>query len=46
MNVVCVVSENGDIFFLSFDEVKLDNVTPFCFFETGVKINSLCWSGL
>ena len=33
-NILCVISVTGDIFFLSFDEVKLGNITPYCFFET------------
>jgi len=43
-NIICVISVAGDIFFLSFDETKLGNVTPYCFFETQQSINSLCWS--
>ena len=33
-NIICVISITGDIFFLTFDEVKLGNITPYCFFET------------
>lgn len=35
MDLVCVVSVTGDIFFLKIDETVLDNIIPFCFFETG-----------
>lgn len=44
MDIVCAVSETGDIFFLSFDEKNLYNIIPYCFFESEQKINSLCWS--
>jgi len=35
MDLVCVISVTGDIFFLKIDETVIDNITPFCFFETG-----------
>ena len=44
LNVICVVSASGDVFFLQVDETNLENITPFCFFQTGRNITSLCWS--
>jgi len=44
LNVCSVIAKNGDIFFLQIDETVLDNIIPFCFFETGRQISSICWS--
>lgn len=33
----------GSLFFLSLDSPLISKITPFCLFETGFKINDLCW---
>lgn len=39
-----VVADNsGSLFFLSMDSAYLDRIKPYCLFETGFKINDLCW---
>jgi hypothetical protein len=40
---VAVVDTAGSIFFLSLDSVILDKINPYCLFQTGFKINDLCW---
>jgi hypothetical protein len=42
-NVVVVADNAGSLFFLSLDSAHLDRVKPYCLFETGFKINDLCW---
>lgn len=42
-NVVVVSDTIGTLFFLSLDNVDLGKITPYCLFETGFKINDLCW---
>jgi hypothetical protein len=38
---VCDVA--GNIFFLSVDSHNLQKITPYCLFETGFKINDMCF---
>ncbi len=34
----------GSIFFLYLDNINLDKIVPYCIFETGYKINDLCFN--
>ena len=42
-SVVVVADTAGSLFFLALDNVNLSKITPYCLFETGFKINDLCW---
>ncbi len=42
--VIVVVDALGNMFFLGVDSFSLNKITPFCLFETGLKINDICWS--
>lgn len=41
--LLAVISENGNLFFLKVDPRNPGEVYPFCLFETGLKANSLVW---
>lgn len=40
--IVATVDKEGDIFFTALGS-DLQNVKPYCLFETGFKINDICW---
>lgn len=43
-NIVVVADSAGSIFYLALDSASsLNKITPYCLFETGFKINDLCW---
>ncbi len=39
--VVC--DSAGSLFYLSIDNASVSKIVPYCLFETGFKINDLCW---
>ena len=41
--VVAVVDNVGSIFFISLDSPIINKITPYCLYETGFKINDICW---
>lgn len=42
-SIVVAADTAGSLFFLALDNVNLAKITPYCLFETGFKINDLCW---
>ena len=38
-----VIDESGDIFLCSLNSSKIQDIVPYCLYETGFKINDLCW---
>jgi hypothetical protein len=41
--ILAVCDTAGSLFFLSLDSPLIAKITPYCLFETGFKINDLCW---
>jgi hypothetical protein len=41
--ILVVCDSLGSLFFLSLDSPIINKITPYCLFETGFKINDLCW---
>jgi WD40 repeat protein len=41
--ILAVCDSAGSIFFISLDSPVLNKIVPYCLFETGFKINDLCW---
>lgn len=44
--MVAVCDIQGSIFLMNLDTVHLDRITPYCLFETGFKINDMCFDKL
>lgn len=45
-SIVAVCDVQGSIFLLDLHASQLDNITPYCLFETGFKINDICFDKL
>lgn len=41
--IVVVCDTAGSLFFISLDSPVVTKIAPYCLFETGFKINDLCW---
>ena len=41
--IVVVADSAGSLFFISLESPVLSKITPYCLFETGFKINDMCW---
>lgn len=40
---LAVVDENGDIFLCSLNSSKIQDIVPYCLYETKMKVNDICW---
>lgn len=40
---LAIVDEIGDIFLCSMNSSKIQDIVPYCLYETGFKINDICW---
>ncbi len=45
-SIVAVCDVQGSIFLLDLHASQLENITPYCLFETGFKINDICFDKL
>lgn len=43
---MAVADTQGSIFLIDLDSSQLDKITPYCLFETGFKINDICFDKL
>lgn len=40
---LAVADETGDIFLCSLNSSKIQDIIPYCLYETGFKITDMCW---
>lgn len=40
---LAVIDESGDIFLCSLNSSKIQDIAPYCLYETGFKVNDVCW---
>ena len=41
--IIVVADTAGSLFFISLESPVISKIVPYCLFETGFKINDLCW---